>query len=52
MRLARLGLAADLGAQRSQRRWISRTGHVDGVRTRSPDSAAIRDDQELFMAAD
>jgi hypothetical protein len=33
----------------SKTRWTSRTGQVDGVLTRWPDSAEIKDSQGLFM---
>lgn len=46
------GAGGRLGARTSQSRWISRTGQVDGVLMRWPDSAAIKDSQGLFMAVE
>jgi hypothetical protein len=43
---------ADLVARTSQSRCTSRTGQVDGVLMRWPDSAAIKDSQGLFMAVE
>jgi hypothetical protein len=41
-----------VGGRSSQSRWISRTGQVDGVLMRWPDSAAIKDNQGSFMAVE
>ncbi len=44
--------SADLVARTSKRRCTSRTGQVEGVLMRWPDSAAIKDSQGLFMAVE